>query len=57
MSPRVAGGIMSLLDEFMTRLVTELAPIGKWAHKHWVIIAICLITVLLLVKYGKERKP
>jgi len=48
---------MSLLDEFMRRLVIELTPIGKWAQKHWVIIAICLITVFLLVKYGKERKP
>ena len=48
---------MSLLDEFLRRLVIELAPIGKWGQKHWLIIAICFITALMLAKYGKERKP
>jgi hypothetical protein len=48
---------MSLFDEFIRRLVIELAPFGKWAQKHWFIIAICLVTLFLIVKYGKERKP
>jgi hypothetical protein len=48
---------MSLLTEFIKGLIIEVGPMGKWAHKHWLVIAICLITVLLLVKYRKKRKP
>jgi len=48
---------MSLLTEFFKGLIIELEPTGKWAHKHWLVIAICLITALLLVKYRKKRKP
>ncbi|MGB7947841.1 MAG: hypothetical protein WCH75_09190 [Candidatus Binatia bacterium] len=48
---------MSLVTEFIRGLLFELAPIGKWAQKHWLIIAICLITIFLIAKYGKERKP
>jgi hypothetical protein len=48
---------MSFVTEFIRGLIIELTPIGKWTHKNWLLVAICLITIFLIVKYRKKRKP
>jgi hypothetical protein len=47
---------MDIFTEYVRRLLSEINPYLKWAHRNWPTVAILLVAALLLLRFRKRRK-